>query len=240
MSTKRAAYFKGVRLWEWLQEYEPWAQRTTSGTVEGVKQTHLYRNADSPNFDRSDFRVETVVEYMEAHSDLATLTTMEHALLDTEIDLIANATSEGYLSICDDPGRKVTVTGGTLTGDDAVVQHSAPAGGWTRTAGRYVLCRLPSSGVGFVTDIDAVDSGGANRLTLDIASGVTMTTSWEIVDVQTCWQYATFLRMHGGSARQSGPDSVMGAQWRRDVTYYFAVRGGTLINASHLPSHDNG
>ena len=51
-STQRAAYWQGIRLWEVLQEIDPWADRTTDGLSQGVEKKYATRNADSPNFAR--------------------------------------------------------------------------------------------------------------------------------------------------------------------------------------------
>lgn len=237
MATQRAAYFKGVRLWEWFQEGDPWAQRTTMGVHEGLGRSWADRVPDSPNFDR-EIPIYCVVDQMAAESDLSGLTSIENVLHDVEADLIANSKTAGHLSICDDPERKADVTGGPYSGDAAVVAHGAVGGSWSRQAGRYVLARNPASGEGFVAPIQAVDAS-ATDLTFDIPSGVSVTSAWDLVDVQRAYESCTYLRMHGGSARDSGMDSAEGDQWRATVTYFIACNGAVLMATAHIPAHDN-
>ena len=238
MTIQRAAYFKGVRLWQWLQEPEAWAQRTVEQAHDGIGQSHVTRTANSPNFDR-EAKIDCIVAYTTATSDLATLTTFEHVLNDVEADLITNSTGEGCLTICDDPARKANVTVGPYVGAGAVqvVTYDTIGGSWTPTVNRYCLCRNPSSGAGFYSIISAVVA--STSLSIVIPTGTTVTTAWDVVDVQTVYPYATYRRMHGGSARQSGIDSANGPQWRADVSYYFGVRGATVMAAAHIPAHDD-
>lgn len=238
MATQRAAYFKGVRLWQWLQEPEPWAQRTVEQTHDGIGQSHVTRTSNSPNFDR-EIKIETAIDYAAATSDLSPLTSFEHVLLDVEADLIAVATSEGPLCICDDPARKANVTNGPYVGAGAVqvVTYDATGGSWTPTANRYCLCRNASSGAGFYSIISAVVA--ATSLSIVIPTGTTVTTAWDVVDVQTVYPYATYRRMHGGSAVASGADSAEASQWRSGVTYYFGHRGSVVMATAHVPAHDN-
>lgn len=238
LATQRAAYFKGVRLWQWLQEPEPWAQRSVLHTHDGLAQTYVTYVPDNPNFSR-EVKVDTVVAYAAATSDLSPITSVEHVLLDVEADLIANAAGEGPLCICDDPARTAAV-GGTTAGDGTakVVAHGAAGGSWTRTVNRYVLCRNPATGAGFYSIISAVDSVGTD-VTIVIPNGTTITNAWDLVDVQTVYPYASYTRMHGGAARQSNVDSAEADQWRAEVSYWFNVRGAVVMASAHVPSHDN-
>jgi len=228
----RGAYWQGVRLWEAFQRIDASAQASTSVLHQGVDRQYAARNADSHNFTRP-IRVETVVPADKTDSgDLPDWLVVRIQLLDVERDLIsiADSTPQGPLSICQDVDRKADVSGGPYSGNAQTISHGTAGGSWTPTAGRKVLVRKPSSGEGFVATIDSVGSG---TVTLDVPSGYTVTSDWDLVDVQLVFPDCAYRTMSGGDP----------SEWEEvgipKVAYDFDCESDPAWATAHDQSHDN-
>jgi hypothetical protein len=234
-SPVRGAYWQGVRLWEILQSPDPWAQRTTDALHQGVEQQYAARNADSPNFSRG-VKVRCVVDPIDAGlvGDMPTWMALRVQMMDVEKDLVARAlaTPLGDLSFCWDVNQKATVTGGAYSGDNAVVGHTAPAAGWVRTAGHYVLARNPTTGEGFCSVIEAIDSS-ATDVTIDIPTGYSVTTAWSLVNVGYVLPDCAYRTMFGGTPEEWEERGIP------DVVYELDCESDPLFAAAHIIAHDN-
>lgn len=222
----RAAYFKGVRLWQVFQDWYPWAARTGEGSHDGITQDFVYLNPESPNFLR-DPVVECVIEPTEDHADLDTLSTLDVLCLDVETHLRRNAKSLGALSLCQDDERKANV-GGSYAAGLRTVAIGACGGGWVPAANRYVLFRKPSTGAGFVT---AIVGTGSGTITADLAEAIDST--WDVVDVRIVIPDVQYQTLDPGRPDDGGHEC-----WRPKVVYRFLGGGEPLIAAADVPAHD--
>lgn len=231
--TTRGAYWQGVRLWEVFQTIDPWATRTTDVLHLGVERQYAARNADSPNFTRP-VRVRTVVEAnKEGTVDIPAWVAIRIQLADVEKDLVAVAidTPQGDLSITYDTARKADVTGGPYAGAGQVIAYSNLGGGWVPTAGRKVLVRNPATGAGFVADIDAVVAG--TSITIDVPTGYSVTSVFDIVDVQLIYPDCAYRSMDGGSPEDWEEIGIP------SVVYEFDCESDPEWSSDYDMSHDN-
>lgn len=226
----RAAYYKGVRLWECLQEMPAWATRTGEKDHSGVKQRNKKANPQSPNYERP-CEVRCVVETRseDAVSGYRTGTAIENTLLDVEDRLRDVSTTAGDLCFCEDHERAAAISGNETAGSNVVVNHGTPGGGWTPAVGELVLFRNPSTGEGFYEIIEAV---GAGTVTCDIDSN--LTSSWDMVRVERVFPQAVYERMTKARVRdESDPELDC-----REVTYTFTIYGDPVLPAASLIDHD--
>ena len=226
----RAAYYKGVRLWEALQEMPPWAQRTGSMDHEGVRQRNKKANPQSPNFERS-IKVRCVVEERSenAVAGYRTGVSIENTLLDVEDRLRDVATSDGWLAYCDEHTKQAAVSGNETAGSNVEVAIGATGGGWVPAAGELVLFRNPVSNAGFVTTILSV---GAGTIFADLEEA--LTSSWDVVRVDRAFPDCVYVSMDGGAARDESDPELD----RKEVTYTFACYGDPLIPSASFLDHD--
>lgn len=226
----RAAYFKGVRLWEALQEMPAWASRTGEKSHSGVRQRNQAANPQSPNFERP-VEVRCVVEprTVDAVSGYETGTAIENTLLDVEDRLRDVSTTAGDLCFCEDNTRKADISGNETAGANVVVNHGTVGGGWTPATGELVLFRNPSTGAGFYAVIEAT---GAGTVTCDLDEN--LTSSWDMVRVERVYPEAVYERMMKGGVRDES-DPELDAP---DVKYYFTVYGDPVVPSSSLIDHD--
>jgi hypothetical protein len=229
-----AAFFKGVRLWEVLQEWKPPATRTGQGQHDGITQTYAKHNPESPNFVRN-INVSTVVDPVEKADALADLEPGTHvliALMRCEQHLIDVATTLGDLSWCQDVDERANVTGGPYAGPATLaIGHDTPGGGWVPAVNRLVLVRSPG-GEGFVATIQAVPGGTA--VTVAIPDGVTVTSAWDIVNVQVNLPDCAYERMDYG-ARTVFHEG----EWRPAVDYSFVGNAAPEIATAHAVPVDD-
>jgi len=206
----KAVYFKGVRLWENLRYWTGAAQRTGEMTFQGVKQTNVSLNPESPNFNR-EITVHTTIAPVTAVDDLSVQATVHAALLQEEKRLLAVADSLGDLAWVEDTDQKASVSGAETAGAGVQVEHGATGGSWTTEAGHYVLVRQPSTGLGFVSIINSRAAGYVN-IDLDVDIDAT----WDIVNIAMHFPDVAYQRMDPGAPNQVGDD-----KWRADVVYLF-------------------
>ena len=227
----RAAYFKGVRLWEVAQVTPGWLARGGSSEHEGVRQTYVHLNPESPNFRRS-IKVKCVVTPQTmplayaARGDVV----IENTLLDVEADLVSVCTSLGHLSYSMDETQRADVTTGAASGNNATVTMAARAGGWTLTTGQLILFRKATTGAGFACLIENV---AGNDIVVDLAA--TIDSTWEAIHVQRAYVDAQFMGMDGGGPRDMESDPEID---RREVTYDFVAAAAVLMPSGSLLSHD--
>lgn len=226
----RAAYFKGVRLWEALQEMPAWAARTGAKDYEGVRQRNKGANPQSPNYERAcDVRCVVEERAPNAVSLYETGTAIENTLLDVEDRLRDVSTTAGDLCFCEDNARKADVSGNETAGTAVVVGHGTPGAGWTPAVGELVLFRNPSSGAGFHSTITAV---GAGTVTCDLDAN--LTSSWDMVRVERVFPDAVYERMTKAGVRdESDPELDC-----REVIYTFTIYGDPVLPTASLIAHD--
>lgn len=227
----RAAYWKGVRLWEALQDFpDAFAERGGELEHEGVRQDWKLPNPQSANASRP-LEVRCVVEERtaDAAAGYETGTALQNTLHDVERLLIANWTTPGPLCYCENHERKAAISGNEAAGANIVVNHGTPGGGWTPAVGEKVLFRKKTTGEGFTSAIEAV---GAGTVTCDLESA--LTSDWEMVRVERILTEVVYLSMGRSPAR--GADDP-----ERDVpevTYRLRGYGAAEYATASVLAHD--
>lgn len=227
----RAAFYKGVRLWEVAQVTPGWAARGGSSEHEGVRQTYAHANPESPNFKRP-IKVKCVVTPQTLPQTYAKRgdVVIENTLLDVEEDLIGVSTGLGHLSYSMDEEQRAAVTTGAASGNNRTVKMATRAAGWTLTTGQLVLFRKASTGAGFVT---AIENVSGDDIVVDLAA--TIDSTWAGVHVQRAYVDVQFLGMDGGGPRDMESDPEID---RKEVTYEFVGYAGVLLPSATLLSRD--
>lgn len=224
----RAAYWKGVRLFEALQEAPAWAERTGSSDHEGLHQTYKTSNPESPNLERP-ITVKTVVEERsEQVSTYEIQDSIENTLHAVEALLIANMTVLGPLSYAPNDLMRASITTGHTAGTAQVVVIAAAQGGWAPATGQMVLVRNASTGHGFTTTITV---SGSN-ITLALIPEDVGNSGWEMIFIVRSVASVQFQRMDGGKAR--GADDPQ--RDRNEVTYEFKGYGAVSYPSGSLLS----
>jgi hypothetical protein len=225
----RAAFFKGVWLWEVCERVDGWAKRGGSMEHEGVRQRNKLANPQSPNFDR-EVKVPCSIELRDEDSvasyELGTAIT--NTLLDVEDRLRDVAGSAGDLTYCEDKDRVAAVAGAESAGSNVVVDIGTPGGGWVPAAGQLVLFRNPTTNAGFHSVIGAV---GGSSITCDLEQD--LSSAWEVLRVDRVFPECVYQTMDGGEPRdESDPERD-----RKEVTYTFDCFGDPVVPSASLLAH---
>lgn len=217
--TTKAAFYKGVRLFQNLQGWEP------TPSSESARRTGVLRSlgeivAESPNH-FIDLSVLCAVRPVTASSPMDRQTTF-NVLMDQVLDrLISVNAALGPVAWCQDDTQYGTVSGSHSAGSSVAVAHGALGGSWVTAANRYVLFRNPDTGAGFVAIIQSRTSGS---VTCDLEEAIT--SSWEIWNVQLHYPSMRFVTMSRGTPNvPSGDYHRTGPQ----VEYQFEGKGRVVV-----------
>ena len=181
----KAAFFKGIKLW---QHFQGW---TLSPSGEGGRRVGVGRTRGlvvpfSPNW-LTSISAQCSIRPVTAVDDEDRQTAFNIGLSQMVDALILASTSLGPLTWCGDDAQVAAVNAGASAGSGVTVNHDAPGGGWVTAAGRHVLFRNPTTGAGFVA---AISSRASGSITCDLESDVT--TDWEIVSAHLYYAEAKF------------------------------------------------
>lgn len=225
----RTAYFKGVWLWEVLQDMPGWAMRTGAKDHEGVRQRNKASNPQSPNFERP-IKVRCSIELrdLDAVSGYEIGTAIENTLLDVEDRLRDVATTEGDLCFCENNERKAAISGAETAGANVVVNHGTAGGGWVPAVGHLVLFRNPITNAGFYSVIEGVGSG---TMTCDLDED--LSSDWEVLRVERVFPSCTYDSMDGGQARDDNDPE----RDRDEITYSFTCYADPVLPSASLLAH---
>lgn len=224
----RAAYYKGVRLWEVAQVTPGWAESGGESEHEGVRQTYAHSNPESMNF-RRPLRIRTVVEPQTLPSGYSGDVSIENTLLSVEADLISVAGSLGHLSYSMNETQRCAVTTGAASGNNRTVTLAARAGGWVTATGQYILFRKASTGAGFAAIIESVSG---DDVVVDLTQ--TIDNTWGAIHVQRVYTEVRYRTMNGGEPRGEDDPEID----RKEVTYEFVGYGAVLLPTATLLSRD--
>ena len=205
-----AFFYHGIRLPECALGWRPVPSLSDEGKAQGVTRLYGSLNADSPSWFH-DVEITTDIGVVSAASGLDKRTTLAIQQASMEADLMAAGQVLGALAWCMDASRKGSVSGTYAGVTD--VSHGTLGGGWVTAAGDYVLIRNKTTGEGFVTVILSRTSG-----TINVSLAQSITTDWEIVDVQLHFPSARFSRMDPGTYPAGDPAADT---FRPEVHYYF-------------------
>lgn len=226
----RRAFWKGVWLWEALQEMPGFAERGGELEFEGVRQDWKHANPESPCGVRP-LSVRCVVEEkdVDAAPGYETATAIENTLHAVEALLLANWTSAGPLCYCENHERKAAISGDETAGSNVTVNIGSPGGGWVPATGELVLFRKKTTGEGFTSVIESVSSG---VIVCDLEQN--LSNSWEVVRVERVFTEVVYRTMQRAGPRdESDPQRDV-----REVTYQFSGYGEALVPTASVLAHD--
>lgn len=225
----RAAFFKGVRLWEVCQTMPGWASRGGSSEHEGVRFTYAHSNPESANF-RRPIKVRCVVTPQTIPSGYSGDVVIENTLLDVEADLISVASSWGDLSYSANEEQRADVTTGAASGSNRTVTMAARGGAWTMATGHLILFRKASTGAGFVTTIENVTG---DDIVVDLSA--TIDNTWEAVRIHRAFSSVQYQDMDGGAPRDESDPEID----RKEVVYNFVGYGAATLPSATLLARDD-
>ena len=209
----KVVLWNGVLLWQSLRWWDPQDNRTGAMARQGVFQTRVKNVPDSPNFD-GVITVRTCIDKVTPLPGISAQGTFRIGMDQVAARLRGGGSSLGDLAWVDDVSRLASVVGGPYPSPGpSVVTVSPPGGGWSPTAGHYVVLRNPTTQEGLVAVIEAV---GASTITVT-HDGHTITSDWEVSDVLMHWPDAGYLRHIAGEPQNSGADT-----FRSNVSWVFA------------------
>jgi hypothetical protein len=204
---RKAAYFKGVRLWQNAQSFPPPQTSGNAGRVTGVtRQFGRLQDEGSPNF-FLDLEVPCSIRPPQnVHADMDDQDAHNIELHECVGNLIFQsmpALPLGDLSWCPDDTHTADVLNGPYPpGQDVAVGITAP--GWTPVTGRLVLLRDPTQngGDGFCAKIKATD--GASVISVDTPREVGV--GWEVIDVTMFYPSCKYERQAFSAPNIGGGD----------------------------------
>ena len=219
----QAAFYKGVLLWQYLQEIDFPASRTDDPGYSGLRRKRRGSSPKSPGFGRQ-ISVKCQVDPQADYDDLEAGATLLLGQVQLDDALIDVSDGQAHLSYAQNHEDVAQITGGPYAaGSNVPVSHDAFTSGWTAIAGRLVLLRSPATGAGFVTSIGTVGTG---TLTL-LETSEEITDAWEMIYVQGYWPEAVYLTTQHGSLSSAGKRQ----DWKPEVIYEFTT-GAALISAA--------
>lgn len=226
------AFFNGVRLWKNAKSLraEPGAQ---VGRVGGLGKRHGRIKVRSPNalYDVSVFT--SIPPVTEISTTVGRQATHHLEVLQTQARLVAQSRSHGYISWVVDESHKLDVSGSVAGGANKTVAYAGS--GFVPAAGDYVLFRNPTTGDGFVTQVESIP--GAGQILVDLQSrdldrnlaSVDITAGWDILLTAYHFPYAGFERMVWREVPSQGED-----KHSMDVQYTFASETDAVYATAYV------